>query len=629
MSGLSRFSVHAAIVATTISLAACGGGSSVTVEDPAPTPEDPAPTPEEMLSSETAAIEAAIEAARAAVEGLTGASSDAEIAVADAAIIAADLAIRAAEHASANQIVDNAASLNAIRADRIAAQTAIDTHRERAQQRASDVARQVLDLETASAGLTAALAALSGQVATQPLVDVARRALARLNAAIEGAENVDDTSAYEAELSSATSLIEAASMALSDATAAEMAAEIVARNARAASLFTGLGPITDVNEDSSIDADDDMSLIRSIVALDIVYTVPSFPPSPPKLTVHAGTGDSPVPVPRSDTVVPDLYGWQGTEFVRTADGVTDRAVIYHNQDEPHEFRPIAEKWGATTADGGVADIIGDDGRIAQDSLSNSLYVGYIYSAEFPQGAGTRNHTSEDGQRVTVEGIFDSAPGTYNCEQASGTACSSTATADGITLAGGWDFTPADGAMTVDRAGYQFFGWWSREQGGEADMHRISGVGELKSSGDITTLQGSATYRGGAAGMYAFHYPASVHSHSGAFTARATLTADFGAADALGTVSGELTDFMVGGEAQDWTLSLQESDITATGNVTRTTDSTVWTINGNAGAAGGGWTAGLLETSDIGVPIGVNGQFRADYEGVGRMLGAFSAVHVDE
>ena len=76
--------------------------------------------------------------------------------------------------------------------------------------------------------------------------------------------------------------------------------------------------------------------------------------------------------------------------------------------------------------------------------------------------------------------------------------------------------------------------------------------------NIMALTGGATYRGDAVGVYSEKGASS--TTIGNFDGDVRLTADFGAADSLGTISGVIDNFEVDGEASAGSLTLGEAAI---------------------------------------------------------------------
>ena len=263
----------------------------------------------------------------------------------------------------------------------------------------------------------------------------------------------------------------------------------------------------------------------------------------------------------------------------------------------------------------------------------------------------------------IVGTYFGASGQFKCFGTDATNCRISRDSGGSTpfnLAdGSWLFMPdADQTVMIPDQDYMVFGAWLTVPDDAANgEHRIGvfydGMWEY-AVGDINRLTGSATYEGGATGVYRDR------DNSGMFTASATLMADFGADTASGTLSGRIEDFknsngvflgtdtaadpndpVTGGE-NDWVVTL----VGATDNIS-TTDgtATVGTVSGSADGVswdGGAWAAqlyGATGTADDPIaPSGVAGQFRAFSGAVAAdgedpaipptraVVGAFGAMH---
>ena len=115
--------------------------------------------------------------------------------------------------------------------------------------------------------------------------------------------------------------------------------------------------------------------------------------------------------------------------------------------------------------------------------------------------------------------------------------------------------------------------------------------------------------------------------AGEFTASAMLTADFGDGTDVGTISGEVMDFMANGESLgDWSVMLEEvgfGDGTS-GVYTGTTAGMIGEAEGTGSWTGqffGGAATGV--TGDAAHPKSVAGQFTADFPAA-HISGAFGA-----
>ena len=72
------------------------------------------------------------------------------------------------------------------------------------------------------------------------------------------------------------------------------------------------------------------------------------------------------------------------------------------------------------------------------------------------------------------------------------------------------------------------------------------------------IEGTATYAGEAFGRYAENDAGNMET--GRFTADAMLMADFGDDSAMGTIHGDLTDFMANGQSEDWDVNFEQAMI---------------------------------------------------------------------
>ena len=256
----------------------------------------------------------------------------------------------------------------------------------------------------------------------------------------------------------------------------------------------------------------------------------------------------------------------------------------------------------------------------------------IASAAFPTGPGIRTHEAGTDGTVSVAGTFDGAAGAYVCAPAMGSDCTSSIRAGGgIALAGGgadgWTFVPDSGAMaTRPDAEYSWFGWWQRAAGGGYAFGAFHGGagGDTADFADFAALQGTATYRGPAAGRYVIA-PVLGAAQAGDFTASATLQVDFADAANAGSVTGTVDGFVANGESVGWSVALGSAALAADGSIGSA--GTVWTIGRQEGAATGSpaWSGRLRDVDADKVPQTATGSFAASYGDVGRLSGAFGAT----
>ena len=271
---------------------------------------------------------------------------------------------------------------------------------------------------------------------------------------------------------------------------------------------------------------------------------------------------------------------------------------------------------------------------------NDQYVGtYFGSPVLVQCAGDGCSISRSSTGTTSFQVTDNVPATPGFQPAPNS---------------NWLITPLPGAMiTVPDQDWMAYGAWMTTPDDAAGTHRI---GTFFNGMDLYTntaaimdgddgLEGSATYSGGAAGIYVDG------ADSGLFTAEATLTANFNVAgeDDDYMLSGQINNFrgtdgrylgsdtaampndpIAGGE-NDWVVILPATTL-AVGVITGTpskgsADGVPWT---------GTWSAQLFGPNtvmgDAAAPTGVAGQFRSatatdmddDTTPVTAVVGAFGA-----
>ena len=182
------------------------------------------------------------------------------------------------------------------------------------------------------------------------------------------------------------------------------------------------------------------------------------------------------------------------------------------------------------------------------------------------------------------GYYNGAMGTYKC---TGTAaCTVTADAMGklSAMSDNWIFFPAAGATSdVPDADYLHYGFWLARTSKDGVVTSYDEVetfagSSLALSGDVSNVTGTATYSGGATGVYVKNVLTSTggldSATSGHFTATTNLTATFGqvgtgveaeiAPNMLNTLTGTISDFeLAGGEENNW-MAVLDGEITPSG-----------------------------------------------------------------
>ncbi|MDE0280597.1 MAG: hypothetical protein OXN16_05865 [Gammaproteobacteria bacterium] len=357
------------------------------------------------------------------------------------------------------------------------------------------------------------------------------------------------------------------------------------------------------------------------------------------IDVTIGTGTAVTLSEDEDVTVAAHHGWEGQMFTAEPEGDegTYEAVVYSHVGEAME----GKKFGGAAANDEFEYAL-TDGALSIDTSATGVPA-RVALPGVTRTAGTETFNLPDPnpnneQVITVPGSFHGVTGTYNCDTGAGRdqACSASVAASGFTLTGTWTFTPDDPntrLMDVPDNMYASYGWWiHKSEDGETFTASAFAAnrGDVTAAAAIDTLQGTATYSGGAAGKYALHSTTGGTNDAGHFTADAMLQADFGDDMITGTI-----DNFVGadGESRNWSVELMETDISATGVIDGLDDAsaevgTAWTIDGTAGATGGQWRGNLYENGDDGVPSIGTGTFYSEFGRDGKMVGAFG-VNLDD
>ncbi len=365
------------------------------------------------------------------------------------------------------------------------------------------------------------------------------------------------------------------------------------------------------------------------------------------------------------TMVAPLHGWTGSRHTATVAVGTVRTVNgSDNRDAPgtytaHLYSDVGEPTQGAKFNT-LANFDTTNGELpATGGHFEAANAAKIASPEFDHSAGVKPFKLPDpnptGERiVTIDGSYDGVAGVYSCNTGTagtGTCTVTKASGDGYTLTGTgstWTFKPGNPedtlAPTPDTV-YPVYGWWLHEAldgtsyvSAFTSYRGTDGPVNLSPSstpdGDPVNLHGTATYRGGAAGMYALQSATGGTNDAGRFTADAELKATF-STTAGGTfttdinhkIEGTIDNFMGSdGMSRDWSVALKEGSIDFLGVIR--SPKTIWSIGGTAAGESGQWTGNLYKQNDGGVPTVGTGVFHSEYENAGRMVGAFG-VNLEE
>ena len=258
-------------------------------------------------------------------------------------------------------------------------------------------------------------------------------------------------------------------------------------------------------------------------------------------------------------------------------------------------------------------------------------------------------TENTDEAAEVVGTYNSAPGTYRCNGNDDCTVTLNAKGEVTAVTDEWIFTPDEGAMSpVPDGDFLHYGFWLKKTTDEDGVTTYNAVQTFAGSSieefpgnDMMNVVGSATYEGGAAGVYArkvFDVTGVVDPEkslgsatAGAFTADIELTAKFGGADVATndqfSIAGSISNFVLSGEEENsWAVNLKASGFgngttnKFTGTANGGGDEAVW--NGTFHGVGGD-----TEADDDGPaknqPTVVVGEFNAHFSN-GHVSGAYGA-----
>ena len=239
--------------------------------------------------------------------------------------------------------------------------------------------------------------------------------------------------------------------------------------------------------------------------------------------------------------------------------------------------------------------------------------------------------------------YNGAMGTYACVGAGGCTVTVNAMGQLTAFSDGWIFTPAMGA-TSDQPDYDYlsYGFWLKrttDKDGVLTYNEVETFANasMDESGALTSVTGTATYNGGATGVYVHSVVnpdgTEASATSGHFRADAELNATFGqvtedgegtiAQNMLYTLTGTIDNFRLSDHDQGpgWSVALQ-GDI-------GTGDGSTSAVSGTAkGGMGDGSFSGNFHgptgTGNDVQPSSVVGEFNAGFSN-GSVAGAFGAT----
>ena len=196
-------------------------------------------------------------------------------------------------------------------------------------------------------------------------------------------------------------------------------------------------------------------------------------------------------------------------------------------------------------------------------------TGGIYAFTFPGIRVGGRYVSQDSS-ITLPAALNGVNGRASC-----TGCSFVYTTGQLEMtAGTMTFTPSDGSAastltagavtgTVPDPDYLTGGVWlivpdDATSAAGYDFSAFADGSDPFLQNNLAAIQGSATYEGGATGVYSDTMGSS--TEIGYFDADVTLAASFGGGNDLGTIRGAITNFEVDGAEEDGTLNLGTANI---------------------------------------------------------------------
>ncbi len=587
-------------------------------------------------------------------------------------IDAAEAAAEAAEAAEADAAA--AATVEAAEAAATAAETALANA-----QTAYEMAMTASDVATVAAELAANIGAAQTRATTAAK---AARIAADLTAELPEADDPDTKAQIEAAETAATAaetaLAEAnAATTVDEAEAAATAAETARGNADTAYIVAKAASNVAVAT-----AEVKAAEARVVRATNAAGTKKDAIDAEGIQTVDAGLGGTgavgynPIDISHKDGAVSisvstgadedkvefikkmDLTGKHKSAGIMNVlgpndDGETEIAIVYTDIKAPTDIPFVmADGKGRYMLTTNEKTLGGQDYQSISISMDNAVLASAdLFSTPTGSGSvtlvGEDDLETEDVKENEFRGTFDDAMGKFTCTTDDG--CKATITRGKLTNAPTLIFTP-DKDVTVSEPDSEFlhYGVWLKKTDDNDgttydEVETFAGVGMgLGGATSVTTIEGSANYKGGAAGVYVrnVYLPSTEGEQeidkatSGDFTAAVDLLANFGggsvAEDDWATITGNIDNFSLSGgeDASGWGVKVV-AEFGADG-VTTVGDDIANSANG--GGADDGSFFATFYGNDIKVVGGGNvrigpkvlvGEFNAEFTN-GSVAGGFGA-----
>ena len=347
----------------------------------------------------------------------------------------------------------------------------------------------------------------------------------------------------------------------------------------------------------------------------------------PKVTVTDGA----LPADNDPQYMQTATFGNGQMLVRNI-GTERMIIVLHSDIEAPEQKAFSSVYPFTvdrdedtTADDTYAVLAADNGKIASSNFPSGASTTRTYAVYDEDGTAAARAASQ------FSGTFDGASGMYRCVDATdGCTVSTDAMGKFAALtADEWEFTPAAGATVgVADSDYMTYGFWLDTTTKDGEVTSYDAVQTFATSSlgtstglDDTGVTGTATYAGGASGVYV-HETKKEDSTldtatSGRFTADVSLEAYFDDTTLRNenTIEGTISDFdLDGGPDNSWNVNVSAS-FTADGLLENGVASG---MTGNNGSLSGQFH-GAADT----VPSVLVGEFNSTFVN-GTVAGAYGA-----
>ena len=366
-----------------------------------------------------------------------------------------------------------------------------------------------------------------------------------------------------------------------------------------------------------------------------------------------GTPGMPVTSPYavvSSPTTPDIAGWHEEVQGLKEPAATSRATLVAVYTDVGRTNmksllkvEMAEDMNSFFAVTDGADFIknADTPNLPSAPASGALTV-FLGAPVTPVGSTTPT--------IQFEGTWRGVPGTFVCS-----ACSTTqrlmVTAELVMGeeeltanldSQDWSFQPTNRMATIqDNADYLYFGWWHdvpKASTGAHEFRTFAGGNQAFDLSNVQALEGEATYMGPATGKYTQEGGSRLSPtySADAFTATATLTADFDEDNTLGTIKGSIGSFhsgdgsaLAGWQVKLNPLELSGSDAIVSTDVADIADATMGNAVAKIGSTesdNGSWSAAFFGNNrQDGEPGSVAGQFDANFVDANiHIVGAYGA-----